>query len=183
MTTLGLCTHFSETDEWAFDYAIRLVQKHAWQLNICHWLHSPFLLRRDVVDDDLFHPTQTQVITPDLLTKLEYQLRSYYDAKLGDYTQVAFKLCEGQYQVELARCLHKHQLDLVVMGYQLDDDETGTQPLEEFASKLPYPLILIGKDGPDSFLLNQKAVEWIDQLDLAGQRWMVLEAAPVANGR
>jgi len=180
MTTLGLCTHFTETDEWAFDYAFRLVQKHAWQLNICHWLHSPFLLRRDVVDDDLFHPTQTVPITPELLTRLEYQLRSYYDPKLGDYTQVAFKLCEGQYQVELARCFHKHQLDLVVMGYQRDEDEAGTKSQEEFVAKLPYPLILIGKDGPDSFLLNEKAVEWIEQLDLVGQRWAVLEAAAEA---
>jgi hypothetical protein len=178
MTTLGLCTHFTETDEWAFDYAFQAVQKHSWQFNICHWLHSPFLLRRDVVDDDLFHPKQTLPVTPELLTHLEYQLRSYYDPKLGDYTQVAFKLCEGQYQVELARCFHKHQLDLVVMGYQTDTDEAGVQPLEDFASKLSYPLILIGNDGPDSFLLNQKALEWIDLLDLTGQRWAVLEATP-----
>ena len=178
MTTLGLCTHLTQTDDWAFDYAFHLVQKHGWQLNICHWLHSPFLLRRDVVGDDLFNPTQEMPITPKLLNRLEYQLRSYYDPKLGDFTRAAFKLCEGQYQVELVRCLRKNQLDLVVMGYQFDGDEMGVQPQEEFAAKLPYPLILVGKDGPDSFLLNQKAMEWVESLDLVAKRWSVLESTP-----
>lgn len=26
MTTIGLCTHFSETDEWAFEYALKLAK-------------------------------------------------------------------------------------------------------------------------------------------------------------
>jgi hypothetical protein len=175
MKIIGLCTHLTETDDWAFEYAFALVQKHQWQLNICHWLHSPYLLRRDVVDDDLLHPAGVEAVTGKLLARLELQLRTYFEPRLGDYTQVAFKLCEGQYQVEMTRCFRKHQLDLVVMGYQPDVDEPGVLPLEAFACKLPYPLILVGKDGPDSFLLNPPALEWVGELDLLDKRWSALD--------
>lgn len=180
MKIIGLCTHLTETDDWAFEYAFALVQKRQWQLNICHWLQSPYLLRRDVVNDDLLHPHGTEAVTARLLSRLELQLRTYFEPKLGDYTQVAFKLCEGQYQVEMTRCLRKHQLDLVVMGYQPDVDEPGVLPLETFALKLPFPLVLVGKQGPDSFLLNQPALEWVDELDLLGKRWSALELAAAA---
>ena len=177
MTTMGLCTHFSQADEWAFDYAFDLVQKKNWQLNICHWLRSPYLLRRDMIQDNLFQPGEPQPITQGLLNKLELQLREYYDPKLGDFTNVAFKLCEGLYQVELVRCLRDNQLDAVVMGYQSVEDELGpgAQSLEEFAQKLPYPLIIVGRDGPGSFLLNPKAMTWLDQLDIPEHAYTVLE--------
>ena len=177
MTTLGFCTHFTQNDEWAFDYALRLAQARGWQLNICHWLRSPYLLRRDLVLDDLFRPRETLPVTPGLLVKLDLQLREYYDPKLGDFTNVAFKLCEGQYQIELARCFRKHLLDLVVMGYQPagEEMEPGAQDLEVFAQNLDYPLVIVGRDGPESFLLNPKALEWLDQLDLAENAWHAIE--------
>ncbi len=176
MTTVGFCTHFTQTDDWAFDYALGLARKHNWQLNICHWLHSPFKLRRDIVQTDLFAPTGETAITPQLLTRLERQLREHYDERLGDFTNVAFKLCEGMYQVELVRCLRQNLLDLVVMGYQADETELepGALPLEEFALRLQYPLVIVGCQGPRSFLLNPKAIEWLAKLDLPQQSWSPL---------
>ncbi len=53
-----------------------------------------------------------QPITPKLLTQLELELRQTYEPKLGDFTDVAFKLCEGMYQVELTRCFRQNLLDL-----------------------------------------------------------------------
>lgn len=182
MTTLGLCTHFSQTDEWAFDYALALARKRGWQLNICHWLHSPYKLRRDVVQDDLFQPQKVTTVTPQLLNKLELQLREYYDPKLEDFTEAAFKLCEGLYQVELVRCFRQHLLDLVVMGYQPPEQALdGEQSLEDFARKLHYPLILVGYAGPGSFLLNASALEWLEELDLPEGSWEPLEAASPVN--
>jgi hypothetical protein len=177
MTTLGLCTNFSQTDEWAFEYALQLARMHGWQLNICHWLNSPYTLRRDVVADDLFDPTHLQTVTPALLTRLELQLRQYYDSKLGDFTDVAFKLCEGQYQVELVRCMRNHLLDLVVMGYQSSADGAfeSWQPLEIFAAYLPYPIVLVGQAGPQSFLINTHALDWLDQLELPEGGWKLLQ--------
>jgi hypothetical protein len=177
MIILGLCTHFTQTDEWAFDYAFHLVQIRGWQLNICHWLRSPYVLRRDIVQDDLFQDGEPRPITRELLNKLELQLREYYDPKLGDFTNVAFKLCEGQFQVELVRCLRDNQLDAIVMGYQLlkEEFDPGVIPLELFAQRLSYPLIIVGRDGPDSFMLNPKAVEWLDHLDILDKAYTVLE--------
>lgn len=179
MTTIGLCTHFSETDEWAFEYALKLAKKQAWQLNICHWLYSPYLLRRDQIQDVLVGDEEVHTVTPDLLNTLELRLREYFDPKLGDFTDVAFKLCEGQYQVELVRCFRKNLLDLVVMGYPSESDsDTIEQPIEEFALKCACPILLVGRDGPQTFLLNPTIIPMLDQLDLPEGSWQVLE--PVA---
>lgn len=178
MTTIGLCTHLCETDAGAFDYALQLVKNHNWQLNICHWLSSPYRLRRDMIPDDLFHPTQSVPANPKMLAQLELQLRQHYDNRLGDFTNVAFKLCEGMYQVEMVRCFRQHLLDLVIMGYQPQDTlEPDAKPMEEFALYLPFPLVLVGKQGSDTYLLNSKAAEWLDLLNLPAGQWQILEPA------
>jgi hypothetical protein len=183
MKTVGLCTHFSQTDEWAFEYAFKLAQSRALQLNICHWLESPYRIRRDIVYANLFEPKETALATPELLNKLELQLREYYEPRLGDFTDVAFKLCEGAYQVELIRCFRQNLLDLVVMGYQLpsEDAHAGQRPLEEFILGLPYPLVIVGLDGPESFLINHKAFEMLEQLELPEGSWRVQQPALVAS--
>ena len=177
MTTIGLCTNFTQTDDWAFEYALGLAQKRDWQLNICHWLNSPYTLRRDVVADDLFAPVRLETVTPALLTRLELQLRQHFDPKLGDFTNVAFKLCEGQYQVELIRCMRNHLLDLVVMGYRQAANEAyeAWKPLPAFAANLAYPIILVGHDGPQSYLINAQALAWQDQLELPDGSWQILD--------
>lgn len=178
MITIGLCTHLCDTDEAAFDYALKLVKHHNWQLNICHWLSSPYRLRRDMIPDDLFHPTQAIPANPRLLAQLELQLRQHYDQRLGDFTNVAFKLCEGMYQVEIVRCFRQHLLDLVIMGYQPQDTlEPDAKPMEEFAQQLAYPLVIVGYQGPNTYLLNPKAAEWLDKLELPAGQWHALEPA------
>jgi hypothetical protein len=182
MKNIGLCTHFTETDEWAFEYALKLAQARHCLLKICHWLESPYQLRRDLVFDDLFAPQKTVSSTPQILTSFELQLRQYYEPKLGEFTDVSFKLCEGVYQVELLRCFRQHELDLVVMGYQDADPDSSSaeQPLELFATNLDYPFIIVGVDGPNSFTLNAKAFELLDQLALPEGSWQVLEDARVS---
>ncbi len=178
MKKIGLCTHFSKTDEWAFNFALELVQKQGWQLTICHWLNSPYSLRRDLVYPNLHEGGEPQPISPKLLTKLEFDLRQYFEPKLGGFTDVAFKLCEGMYQVELARCFRQNLLDLVVIGYPPDDPATSNeQPLEEFAKHLNYPLVIVGPGKPDHFLLNQAAKTWLDDLQLPDGSWTAIESA------
>lgn len=183
MTTIGLCTRFSQTDQWAFKYALDLVKAHNWRLIICHWLYSPFTLRRDMIQDDLFNPKEIVPTSPKLINKLEFQLRQHYDPLLGDFTDVAFKLCEGFYQVEMVRCLRQHMLDLVVMGYQSPEAEVeaAAVPLEEFAMRLDFPVVIIGKEGPETFLLNQKAFTWLDRLGLPDDSWQILKPVSVAG--
>ena len=176
MKKIGLCTHFSQSDEWAFDFALELVRKQGWQLTICHWLNSPYSLRRDMVYPTLHEGGEPQPITPALLTKLELELRQYFEPKLGNFTDVGFKLCEGMYQVELARCFRQNLLDLVVLGYPPTDPETSNeQPLEEFAAHLNYPLVIVGPDTPDHFMLNQAAQGWLDELQIQENSWQAVE--------
>jgi len=178
MKTIGLCTHFSQTDKWAFDFALDLARRNKWQLTICHWLNSPYNLRRDVVYPTLTDDGEPQPITPELLTKLELELRQHFEPKLGDFTDVAFKLCEGMYQVELSRCFRQNLLDLVVIGYPSDDLVTSSeQPLEEFAAHLNHPLVIVGPDTSDRFLLNQAAQSWLDDLQLPDGSWTAVESA------
>jgi len=183
MKTIGLCTHFSESDEWAFHFVLDLVRKHGWKLTICHWLNSPYNLRRDMVYPTLNEGGEPQPITPALLTKLELELRQYFEPKLGNFTDVAFKLCEGMYQVELTRCFRQNLLDLVVVGYPPDDPATSNeQPIEEFTAHLNYPMIIVGPDASDHFMLNQTAQSWLDDLQLPDGSWASLElAVPVHN--
>jgi len=179
MKAVGLCTHFTETDEWAFDYALKLVQTKHLQLNICHWLESPYQIRRDLVYNDLFNHKKAVPVTPGILNKLELKLREYYEPKLRNFTDVAFKLCEGAYQVELIRCFRQNFLDLVVMGYQepVAAVTSAEQPMDLFAMHLPYPVIIVGKDGPETFLLNHRAAEMRDVLALPADGWQILEPA------
>ena len=179
MKKIGLCTHFSQTDEWAFQFALELVRKHGWQLTICHWLNSPYSLRRDMVYPTLQADGEPQAITPKLLTQLELELRQHFEPKLGDFTDVAFKLCEGMYQVELTRCFRQNLLDLVVIGYQPEDAETasGEQRLEEFAAHLDHPLVIVGPDEPGHYMLNKAAENWLDELQLPEANWQAIELA------
>lgn len=180
MKTVGLCTHFSPSDDWALEYALRLAQLHQWQLTICHWLASPYKVRRDVVYTDLFKLDQVARITPAALTRLDLQLREYYEPRLGNWTNVAFKICEGAYQIELLRCFRQHRLDVVVMGYQLpaEDQSANEQSLADFVGGMRYPMIIVGMNGPDTFRLNRKALDMLDDLDLPEEQWQILAAAP-----
>ena len=182
MKNIGLCTHFSQPDERAFNFALDLARRQGWQLTICHWLNSPYNLRRDMVYPSLQQDGEPQPITPELLTQLELELRQYFEPKLGDFTDVAFKLCEGMYQVELTRCFRQNLLDLVVIGYPGDDLTTSSeQPLEDFAAHLNYPLVIVGPDKPGRFLLNQAAQTWLDELQLEEGRWQAVEPAMSVN--
>lgn len=177
MKKIGLCTHFSRTDEWAFDFALELVRRQGWQLILCHWLNSPYNLRRDLVYPTLHEDGEPLPVTPKLLTQLELDLRQIYEPKLGDFTNIAFKLCEGMYQVELTRCFRQDLLDLVVLGYQPSDEQmaSGEQSIEEFAAHLNYPLVIVGPDEPDHFMLNQAAQGWLDELRLLEGSWQAIE--------
>ncbi len=181
MKNVGLCTHFTKTDEWAFEYALNLVRTHQFHLNICHWVESPYKIRRDIIYNNLLSHQKTVPVSPKIITKLELELREYYDPKLGDFTDVAFKLCEGAYQVELIRCFRQHLMDLVVMGYAPPEQTAfDEQPMTLFATNLQYPVVIVGPNGPGTFLLNRKALEILNQLTLPEGSWQVLEDASIS---
>lgn len=180
MKKIGLCTHFSQSDDWAFDFAFDLVRRRDWQLTICHWLNSPYRFRRDMVYPSLHKNGEPQLITDKLMTKLDLELRQYYDPRLGDFTNVAFKLCEGMYQVEIMRCFRQNLLDLVVIGYMHEEQvEGGEQSLERFAAHLNYPMVIVGPERADQFILNKAAEAWLDDLQIPVNNWQSASLEPI----
>jgi hypothetical protein len=53
----------------------------------------------------------------------------------------------------------------------------ASNPWRSFAAKLQYPLVIVGLDGPGSFLINHKAFEMLDQLRLPEGSWKVIQLA------
>ncbi|HOO89275.1 MAG TPA: hypothetical protein PLA74_00490 [Syntrophales bacterium] len=144
------------------------------QLNIFHWLESPFRFRREIVYVD--DKKQDVVrITEELRVKKELELREYYESWLEDFVKVGFKLCEGNEGAELSRCLHKREYDMLVMGYLEQGTDFGGEKIEHFANKFKAPVVMVGPNKPNSYYLNKRAVDILDQLGIDEGDWTLIE--------
>jgi hypothetical protein len=176
MQGVGLCAIFSQQGDWAFDYALWLARKNHCRLNIFHFLESPYTVRRDVVFVDE-KKQETVKVTPDFIAKKDKDLRMTYDDRLGDYTDVGFRLCEGNDEVELRRCFRRGEYDVLVIGYQKKGAKFGgTTTIDEFAAKFHAPVILVGPDAPDHYFINQKAKDIIGELNIPEGKWELIAA-------
>jgi len=171
MKGIGLCAIFSRQGDWAFDFALSLARHHKTRLNVFHFLESPYILRRDVVFVDA-EKSKTAPVTPELISQKDKEMRERFDDRLGDYVDVGFRLCEGNDEWELRKCFKKGEYELLVIGYNaMGAAFGGTTTIEAFASKFKGPVVLVGPDAPDSFYLNQPAVEMVDQLLVPEGKW------------
>ena len=75
MEAIGLCSNYSRQGDWAFDYAFRLASEKDIQLNIFHWLESPFRFRREIVYAD-----EKKTINSDLVLTAARSLKFIKDA-------------------------------------------------------------------------------------------------------
>ena len=176
MQGVGLCAIFSRQGDWAFDFALSLARKHHTKLNIFHFLESPYMIRRDVVFVDA-DKKKTAPVTPELIAEKDKELRFKYDDRLSDYTDVGFRLCEGNDEWELKKCFKRGEYDVLVIGYQEKGANFGgNATIEEFASRFHGPLILVGPDAPDHFFLNEKAKALLGELEIPEGKWELLAA-------
>lgn len=176
MNGVGLCAIFSQQGDWAFDYALSLARKHKTRLNIFHFLESPYAIRRDIVFVDA-KKEKTAPVTPELIAEKDKELRFTYDNRLGDYTDVGFRLCEGNDEVELKRCFRRGEYEVLVVGYQQKGAKFGgTTTIEEFAKRFHGPLVLVGPDTPNHFYLNQKARDMVKDLEIPEGNWEFIAA-------
>jgi len=172
---VGLCAVFSRQGDWAFDYALGLARHHETKLNIFHFLESPYALRRDIVFQDEDRKNTARV-TPDLIAQRDQDMREMFDDRLGDYSEVGFRLCEGNNEWELKKCFKKGQYEVLIIGYnQKHADFGGTTTIEEFAAKFKAPVVLVGPDAPDSFFVNDHAVGRVADLMLPDGKWNRIE--------
>jgi nucleotide-binding universal stress UspA family protein len=109
------CTDFSEEAELAFVNAVDLAQKHGARLYILHVIHSPYHLRRDIVDEYANDEGKTAV-APALLEKAKADLQDKYGARLGKLQDCEWVALEGVPFVEIIRFARKKAIDVIVMG-------------------------------------------------------------------
>lgn len=175
MNGVGLCAVSSRQGDWAFDYALALARQHQTNLNIFHFLESPYTLRRDVVFVDADKKV-TAKVTPDLIATKDKEMREMFDERLGDYIDVGFHLCEGNDEWELRKCFKKGDYEVLVIGYKgKGADFGGTTTIEAFADKFKGPVVLVGPDAPDAFYLNEAAEQRIGDLMIPDGKWKRIE--------
>lgn len=171
MNGVGLCATFSRQGDWAFDYALSLARSHKTKLNVFQFLESPYTMRRDVVFVDAAK-TKTAPVTPDLIAQKDKELRMGFDDRLGDYTDVGFRLCEGVDEVELRKCFRRGDYEVLVIGYiEKGASFGGTTTIEEFCEKFHGPVVLVGPETPSTFYLNKLAIDRITELNIPEDKW------------
>lgn len=171
MNGVGLCAIFSKQGDWAFDYALSLARFHKTKLNIFHFLESPYVFRRDVVFIDA-EKKHTAQVTPDFIAKKDFELREAFDERLGDYTDVGFRLCKGSEAFELRKCFKKGDYEVLVIGYDAKEARFGgTTTIEEFANKFQGAVVLVGPDAPNSYYINAAAERQLDDLMIPRGQW------------
>ena len=169
VNSIGLCAHFSEKGDWAFDFAFALTRKHKCQLNIFYFLRSPY-------EKYVEPPGKGRKIDDQVLVATDRKLREYYDKCLGEYVDVGFKVCEEtRHAKELRTCLMQREYELLIIPYLERDITFGNIPIEEFAYRFTSPVVLVGPDRPDRYYLNPPAALLVDKLELPPESWKEIE--------
>jgi hypothetical protein len=173
---IGFCAYYSAQGDWAFDFALRLARAGSLRLNVFHFLVDPY------------DPTarKPEGLSPRertaLAVRLERELRLYYDARLGDYLEAGFRLCEDPEWTELHRCLTKREFQVLVLGYPHEAASFGGLPMEEFVSRFVSPVVLVGPSSPLEIRLNAPAVLVRDKLGLADRHYTPVRAPSGMGG-
>jgi len=168
---IGFCAHFSRQGDWAFEFALSLARRLGHRLNIFYF---PRL-------DSSLSDRPAGSLDKDELTALDRRVREYYDAKLGDFVEAGFRVCEDFIDTELRRCLFRREYQVMVLGYLDYGMAFGDDSIEAFAYRFNGPVVLVGPNRPDQFYLNPPArlVSW--RMGLSEDDWTPL-AAPAEAG-
>ena len=164
---IGYCARLTAAGDWAFEYALGLATSGGVRLNIFFFPSPP--CRSHLPRG---RRGEQALLSEERMIALEREVRLYYDQLLGDYIDVGFRLCEGDEEPELRRCLiMKRDYDVLVLAYEGYRCRFGTRPIEEFAEAMPCPTVLVGPERPDQLFLNSPAELWLDELGLSTRAW------------
>ena len=182
INAVGFCANYSRPGDWAFEFAVKLARRHDKRLNIFHFLTDPY----DPQDEGPAGLTGEQY--RQFLIEREKELRLYYDARLGDYLEAGFRLCEDNEWTELHRCLYGREFQVLILGVPEPAAVFAGRPIHEFAAGFACPLILVGPGSPDEIYVNCPAALLAEQLGLPERQWqhisdesIVQYSAPTAN--
>ena len=109
------CTDFSEEAEMAFVNAVDLAQRHGAKLYILHVIHSPYHIRRDIVDEYVSDAPEAKMSSK-VLEKARADLKARYVSRLGKIGDHEVVALEGVPFVEIIRFAKKKNVDVIVMG-------------------------------------------------------------------
>jgi len=175
---IGYCARMTAAGDWAFEYAFERARSLGIRLNIFFFPSPP--CRPHIPRGRTGKKAQ---LSPDTMIALERDTRLYYDQLLGDYVDVGFRLCEGDEEPELRRCLlMKHDYDVLVLAYEGFRCQFGSKSIEEFAEGMTCPTVLIGPERQDQVFVNSAATLWLEVLDLQERQWHRLSDVLVTTG-
>jgi hypothetical protein len=170
LSGIGYCARLDPVGDWAFELALSLARRYEVVLDVfffpkqCGESHRPRGRRGESL-----------VMSEEAKIKLEKRVRLYYDERLGDFVNVGFRLCEGDEEPELRRCLiMRREYDVLVLPYPAHGARFGDRSIEEFADAMPCPTMLVGPDREDQLFVNSACRMWIDRLGLQDTDWQQL---------
>ena len=168
LSGVGYCACLSQVGDWAFEFAFGLARRHDVRLNIFFFPDPPY--RKHITRG---RRGERRPIGEHEAVKLERRVRLYYDDLLGDFLNVGFRLCEGDEDPELRRCLLiRKDYDVLVLAHERRGCLFGERPIEAFADRMPCPLVLVGPDQKDEVYLNTPARLWAETLGLHEGEWL-----------
>ena len=168
---VGYCARMTRTGDWAFDYALDLALFHDVRLDIFFFPTPPCRPH-----ESRGRRGELAGIPEEKKVQMEKDVRLYYDQLLGEFVNVGFRLCEGDEEPELRRCLLvRKEYDVLVLPYEGYRCGFGSKTIEEFAESMACPVVLVGPERPSQFFVNTAARPWIERLNLQGRDWHHLD--------
>jgi len=164
---VGYCSRMTRAGDWAFEYAFDVAVRHASRLNIFFFPTPP-------CSSHLSRGRRGELIelTEERAVELERDTRLYYDPLLGDYDDVGFRLCEGDEDPELRRCLLiKKDYDILVLAYESYRCKFGNRSIEEFAESMTCPTVLVGPEDSGEIYVNTTGELWLETLGLVDREF------------
>jgi hypothetical protein len=157
---IGFCANYSKQGDWAFDLALNVARRRSLRLNVFHFLRDPYD-PADRTGEGMDRPELTRVVV-----EKEKQLRLYYDARLGDYLDAGFRLCEDPEWTELHRCLCRREFQVLILPCPAYASTFAGKPIESFVDEFVCPVVLVGPTSPLDLRLNSPARLIADHLGL-----------------
>jgi len=172
--TIGLCADYTHQGDWAFDFALVRAKRRNTALNIFRF---PSLDCAAPASADA--GTAAPVRWDDEWVALDRELREYYDERLGDYLEVGFRVCAGNKNVELRRCLMHQEYSVLVMADTGSNVPGCDLDIRSFAGRLCCPVVVVGPDRADRYALNGAADMLAGQLGLAPGTYEIICGASI----
>lgn len=166
LQAIGFCAWMTETGDQALAYALDLAREYQAQLDIFIFPCAP-----SSHHEPRGRCGQLLDISEAEAIEAEKKVRLYYESRLDDYLEVGFRLCMGDESPELRRCLFDREYDILVLPYEREGCEFGDRTIEEFALRMPCPVVLVGPVGDTEIHANEPARLWLTELGLDDRPW------------